>query len=232
MSWRSCSPGSIGHTSLPPLQQITDRVGVGVGQHITLFLGQGSCRLVSPPALLSSPPGWARQHCPGYFIPCSYEQGAVPVLLLSHPQGWFSHLLLQGQLALLCSPGKVQGPLSQVLQLVRGRDNSLNLTFYDLRVSSPICLRCWWWVGENDFSPTQSQDRWLNGNSAPKACVLKELTDFCIFVCVRNTYKKLQYEAESEKTWEIGNQHVKDKTGRSCIPEERSETDIESNNIV
>lgn len=55
VSWRSYSPGSKGlnHFPIPPmLQQITDEVDVGFGQHITLFLGLGSCRFVSPPALL------------------------------------------------------------------------------------------------------------------------------------------------------------------------------------
>lgn len=59
------------------LQQITDRVG----QHIILVLGLGSCRVgKTARSLLSSLPGWARQHCPGSFTSCSNEQEAGPVL--------------------------------------------------------------------------------------------------------------------------------------------------------
>lgn len=54
--------------------------------------------LVSPPALLFLPSGWARQHCPCLVRPCRGEQEAGSVLWLSGPPGWtLPRLYFQGQ---------------------------------------------------------------------------------------------------------------------------------------
>ena len=71
-------------------------------------------------------------------MPPQNRQMAGPALLHSRPWGWLTCSQPLGP-ALLCCPGKIQGPLSGVLQLVRGRASSLKLI--DSVSSFPDCQR-------------------------------------------------------------------------------------------
>ena len=121
------------------LQQITDGVDVGVSQHMTLILGLGSCRVGQPASfLLSSPPDELSSIAlASVFTPCSHGQGVGPVQLL-HPQGPFFHTSAYRVSSTVVSRQGV-GP-AQVLQLV-GEQGQFSCS-YDLRASSPTCLRC------------------------------------------------------------------------------------------
>lgn len=90
----------------------------------------GSCRSSQPTSSpLPSPPGRTLQHYPDHFTPFNAGQGAGSVLLFSC-RYIRSHLHLQSQL--YSEVGAESGPLSQVLQLVRGRDRSPTLVTSEL----------------------------------------------------------------------------------------------------
>lgn len=110
VSWRSYSPVSEGLNHLPTpsmLQQIIDEVDVGVGQYITLFLGLGTCRFVSPPALLCL--------CHQGDL-SSFALGTSPLAVINKQWGHFpgfhifrvgSHTLTLSGPARLCCLGEV-----------------------------------------------------------------------------------------------------------------------------
>lgn len=102
------------------LHQFTNEVDVEMGQIISLVLGLGSNWASKPDSFpSSSPPGWALQHYPGYLTaPDSVDQD----------QFFFFYALgtstsTPGSVLMYFS-GMVQGPLSQVLQLVKCRTRS------------------------------------------------------------------------------------------------------------
>ena len=129
VSWKSCSLGQQDQPLHIFLQNING-VDVGVGQRITLFLGLDIAELASPLAL----------RCILYHnLLWLHRQGELssivlarsPLAVMNKGQGpFYCTFALRvntttpepSEPALLCCLAKVQGPLSEVLQLVRDRD--------------------------------------------------------------------------------------------------------------
>lgn len=115
---------------------MTDGAVVGVEQHITLVLDLSSYRSgQSASSALSTPPPWTLLHDASLFSPCSDEQGAGTVLLVSCPQGRFYHTYTFRASSTML-PGYVIGAI--LLSAVADeRQGQLSLT-YELTVSSPF----------------------------------------------------------------------------------------------
>lgn len=108
-------------------QQLIDRVNVGAGEVIILFLGLGSCR--TGPA----DGKWGLSH--------------------GHSLGAGSPIPLLTGLALFCCSGKVQNLLSQLLQFVKVRNRLPGLMTTGLVLSLPMALMSSLGVGGGQLSP-------------------------------------------------------------------------------